>query len=198
VRVTQSLALIGDVLGVRADANKRHEEISDIKNIQSISGGPEMGLPANADYIADLYTSDEIPEATREAAIERISSDLSRRGWSFDRMAKGTPTWGCTCPAFNLKLIVDRPIIDLHPLPGRWLAYEHRPENLRIYVLAQARKKGGDFHNDKKIRVASDFVGNNATFVEIQETDYLSSAMTDQLRWARIRSKKVSAEGFPA
>lgn len=163
----------------------------------AITGGPETSLPDNADYIAELYTSDEIPETTRDAVLEQVSSNITQLGWRLDRMERGTSGWGCTSPAFNHKLIVEQPVIHLHCSQRRWLAHEYQPENLRIYVLAQAKKKGGDFHNDKKIRIASDFVHNNAAGVEIQQTDYLSSAMTDQLRWARIRSKKVSAEGLP-
>jgi hypothetical protein len=187
IRVVEKMVPAADVAGQQSN-----------KATFVITGGPEISLPENADSIAELYTTDEIPESTRNAVLERLSDELARQGWHLDTMTKGPPGWGCTSPAFNHKLIVHRPFIQLRPSDKQWLAYEHRPENLRIYVIAQAKKKGGNFHNDKKVRIASDFAGNNVDYVEIQETDYLSSAMTDQLRWTRVRSKRVSAEGFPA
>jgi hypothetical protein len=169
-----------------------------LANRGSYDQNTELSL-SNDDYrIANRYTTDEVLENQCKRVIKQLQKGLAERGWRLDSMERGERAWGCTNPDLNLTFLCERPTILLHVLDFRWLAYEHCPENLRTYVIAQAKRENSDFRNDSKVRIASDFFELKNNFVDIQETDYLSSAMTDQLRWARVRSKRVSADGQPA
>jgi hypothetical protein len=160
--------------------------------VNGMTRGYEVTLPSVAAYhLSKLYLQEPILDSMQIATMEQISVDLVRRGWRLDdKLEKGQ---GCTNPAFNRDLVTKPPFIRLRLLQERWAAYEHYSEDLRIFTLAKAREISGDFFNDKKIRLASDFIGNGA--VAIQQTDYLSSLMTDQLAWYRVRSKKLSGDG---
>jgi hypothetical protein len=151
---------------------------------------PEMTLPTTADRIAERYIPEPVPDSIR--IVEQISADLLQHGWRLDTMEKGQ---GCTNLAFNLELVTTPPFIPLRHLQGRWAAHELYPDNLRIVALAKAYEKSRYIFNAGKIRLASDFIGSDTADVAIQETDYLSSLMTDQLAWVRIRSKKLSVDG---
>ena len=66
-------------------------------------------------------------------------------------------------------LVVNQPHIRIRQLPGKWRALDYYDGDLEPFVLS---KGSGDFRNDDKIRIASDFVGRDA--VELQETDTLA------------------------
>ena len=53
--------------------------------------------------------------------------------------------------------------------------------------------RNGQLWIDSKIRIASDVTG-GAGAVQLQRTDYLSSVMTDQIRWSKICSEKLRPE----
>ncbi|MDZ4067239.1 MAG: hypothetical protein U1E06_10395 [Tabrizicola sp.] len=166
----------------------RHSEVyaSALKLLKNLAFACPGPIP---DRISKLYDSDPVPD--RRRIVEQIRGDLRQHDWRLDTMEKGQ---GCTNPDFNLKLVATPPFIRIRRLNGRWAAYKRDDDPLRIYALAKTREKSGDFFNGRKIRIASDFIGQSS--VAIQETDYLSSLMTDQLAWLRVYSKKLSADGM--
>jgi hypothetical protein len=135
-----------------------------------------------------LYTRDPLPEPTRTRMIEKVGAGLHQEGWELDVMQKGQ---GVTHPAFNRELVIKQPKIRLRCLQESWDALDRYHEDLLRFVLADKR---GDARNDKKIRVASDFIGRSS--VDIQETNYFSSLMTDQLAWERVRSNALQKDGM--
>ncbi|BAR57660.1 hypothetical protein NK6_4493 [Bradyrhizobium diazoefficiens] len=143
--------------------------------------------------IAALYRIDDIPAKVRESTIKRLSSNLSSRGWNLSELENGS---GCTFTDFNVKLVIDRTLLSFKCLPSEWLAYQDNfADDLRVFAISQKQEQA---FNDAKIRLASDFVGLDQAEVSIQRTDYLSSIMTDQLAWRRIRSKALAPDGMSA
>jgi hypothetical protein len=159
-----------------------------LKNLPLSCPGPVR------DYIFKLYSEEPIPENIRKLALAEIRADLQQRGWRLDELESGL---GCTDPEFNLGLVLAPPFLRLSPQEERWDAYapNRYHEHLRIFARARARERSGDFFNEGKIRIASDLSKHSKDDIVIQETDYLSSLMTDQLAWVRIRSKRLSVEG---
>lgn len=143
------------------------------------------------DHRAGLYVREQTPFWDRIAAT--ASKNLVEQDWRVDRLDRGV---GCTCPAFNARLVVDRPLIRLEQLQGQWTASQHYHRDLVSFILAEiGQRRSGEYSNDAKIRIASDFIKKDT--VDIQQTDYLSSLMTDQLGWDQVRSKAVTADLTP-
>jgi hypothetical protein len=132
------------------------------------------------------FAREAIPDRMRHALLRLLSDDATQKGWRFEDLEMGQ---GCTNPDFNVQLASTQPLFELETLKKRWLPYENSPELLR-FALAEARRNGEVF-NSGKIRIASNFP-NGQKKVFIQETDYFSSIMTDQLAWKRVRSKQLS------
>jgi hypothetical protein len=146
------------------------------------------------DRVLNTYEREAMPDTLRVSITQRIETDLGERGWRLDRMTRGQ---GCINPAFNKELLVNPPVISLRVLNNIWAAEDLFHKDLRPFVIADARKKSkGDLFNDEKIRLASDFIEADSRQCVIQRTNYLSSLMTDQLGWDRVRSAKVAAVGM--
>jgi hypothetical protein len=142
---------------------------------------------------ASTYVSEPSPYA--RATEVRTIEELSRQGWNVHRAGAGT---GCTNPVFNEELVVCRPMLRINGLPDPWLANERYHPDLEGFILAEVERKkkdGSIYFNDDKIRIASDFIGKLS--VDLQKTDYLSSLMTDQLRWNQVRSKSLDDQHRP-
>jgi hypothetical protein len=89
-------------------------------------------------------------------------------------------------------LILDRSLkgepVAFRLLPDIWLAHGSDSDEARKRFAIERKLMAGAFiSNDRKIRLASDF---NSPLVEpifVQETDYLSSLMTDQMAFVQVR-----------
>lgn len=149
--------------------------------------------PTQENNKAEPYLIEPMSDAARISIKDRIESDLKKQGWRLDRMEKGD---GCTCPQFNLLLVTNTPSIPLRPIDEPWFAHDHYDDDLKSFADLRARKKAAqaddEYTNDLKIRLASDFVANPQNGAVIQQTDYLSSLMTDQLAWHRVFSEELS------
>jgi hypothetical protein len=148
----------------------------------------EARKPPQERHRSELYTSAATPEKVRTPTMERITAALEKNGWRVETFERGQ---GCTNLEFNRSLVVRPPIIRLNCLNDPWNALDRFDEDLLTFALAQ---KSGDANRDKKIRVASDFVGSDS--VDVQETDYFSSLMTDQLAWTFVHSKALQKDGM--
>jgi hypothetical protein len=121
-----------------------------------------------------------------------LAQELNRQGWRIHRGDRGE---GCTHPQFNRALVLSQPAIRMNVLDEPWLATRHYHEDLEGFVLAEVARQTGDYSNDDKIRISSDFIGRDA--VDLRQTDYLSSLMTDQLGWMQVRSTKLRSDQTP-
>lgn len=164
----------------------------DVQHLFARVVDPSLVVGQDYDSLLDRYVVESIPDNARRAIEEEVRIDLLQHGWRLDSMGKGA---GCTNPTFNLLLFVNPPIIPYRVIPGHWLARERYSKDLWPIALSHAQKKPGDIFNAQKIRVAGDFVSSRSSDVPIQETDYISSLMTDQIAWMYVRSRKLSADG---
>lgn len=152
-----------------------------------------IAVPQAGEAIAALYRIDDIPAKIKQSMIKSISSTLLARGWNLSELEHGI---GCTFADFNVKLVTDPILLSFTCLPSEWLAYrDNFADDLRVFAISQKQEQ---MFNEAKIRLASDFVGLDQAEVRIQRTDYLSSIMTDQLAWRRIRSKALAPDGMSA
>jgi hypothetical protein len=139
------------------------------------------------------YLKEPIDASTWEALIEEVTADLKERGWRVEPCRKGI---GCTNPEFNETLVVKRPYIPLRLLPSKWQALDQGEYNdLEDFVLGQVNDS---YFNGDKIRLCGDLPVREGERIAIQETDYLSSLMTDQLTGYRVRSIKTLPNAEPA
>ena len=83
--------------------------------------------------------------------------------------------------------------INIQVLPTPWYAYQKadgsttsRINRKKRFSLRRKLRKGAKLTNDKKLRLCSDLTIDLSTSVIVQETDYLSSLMTDQLAFRRV------------
>jgi len=137
---------------------------------------------------SELYTSEPIPERQRAALTEGITIALTRNGWRTEDFERGQ---GCTNPDFNRLLVLNPPSIRINVLNDPWNALSRFDADLLTFSLAKGR---GDANPDKKVRIASDFAGRDR--VDLQETDYFSSLMTDQQAWTCVRTKALQKDGM--
>jgi predicted nucleotidyltransferase len=179
-----------DRLSIRRGARGTPEPIDPRDRVFLVEWLFDQALEALDRRRSELFFADPIPADVRDGIMAAVTADLTRHGWRVDKMEEGQ---GCTNPAFNLRVTTTRPYIRLQPVPRPWTADEHFSDDLRIFAVSEARKKASEVFNHKKIRLASDFI--DKPDIAIQETDYFSSMMTDQLAWLTVRSKELSADG---
>lgn len=154
---------------------------------------PEMRFSREDELRVDTdYWEAAISVYERREIMEWLRPSLEKTGWRLDELEKGE---GCTNVAYNRELLTAAPVIRRRILPGLWTAYENR--NLqRVFAIKKAMRKSGDLFNERKIRLAGDFIDNRRTEVAIQQTDYLSSLTTDQLAWTQICSRRLRDDGI--
>ena len=116
----------------------------------------------------------------------------SNQGWRLDRLEVGI---GFTDPALNRWLCADRPTVPIVVSNQRWLAVERYPHGreLRSFIVHNAIRRSLHMFNDKKIRLSSEI--SIGTPVKLQETDYESSLMTDQIAQDVVVSNELGPDG---
>lgn len=101
--------------------------------------------------------------------------------------------------------ILDRSLkgeaLALQRLPDPWLAHgSPADEPRRRYAIERKLVAGAFISNDRKIRLASDLAAPLDAPVLVQETDYVSSLMTDQMAFVRVSRDQTilyhETEGF--
>ncbi len=126
----------------------------------------------------DGYLEDKCLDAIYVEYLEGIRANLVDTNWRLDL---GDDGQGYTNAALNRELLIRRPKIRTNIDRVKWTASSHRGSDLAEWTRVRALSKG-EFRNDPKIRLASELTYPLPEEVVIQETDYLSSCMTDQLR----------------
>lgn len=134
-----------------------------------------------------LYSREEIDPRVRAAMVAYIEGNPDP-GWKLEAKPRPRLGDGYTNPSFNTLLAVHAPMIPLE-VRGKWFACDRNRPVLKDFAEFDA----SPFDNDPKIRLASDItLGAGAV---IQQTDYISSLMTDQLAWAKVRSVDAHVDG---
>lgn len=92
--------------------------------------------------------------------------------------------------ALNADLLersLKRQALPLVKLPEAWFAHgTQATEPRRRYAIERKLVAGAFIGNDRKIRIASDLRAPITGPVRVQETDYVSSLMTDQMAFVRV------------
>jgi DNA-binding winged helix-turn-helix (wHTH) protein len=167
-------------------ANDRHSSYAFVAEAVEVDAHPSLN-PAELSNRANLYKL----EPCDSGILPQVLVNLERDGWQVYTTERGQ---GISNLSFDVALLADKPDIEFCRLTERWYARDHYDPDLEAFVAYQASGKEGVFKKDiPKVRLASEILWVSA--VDIQQTDYLSSAMTDQLGWNRVRTKRSGREG---
>jgi len=141
----------------------------------------------------DEYELHEVERYQKEEALNELERKAAVAGWKMHRYDWGE---GLTNPSFNKSLVLSPPKIAVDKKTKEWLAYDGfwHPD-ISGHVVRAARKKSRHLTNDRKIRIASDFLGNST--VVLQPTRYFASLATDQIAWFRFSTSKTKPDGTP-
>lgn len=141
------------------------------------------------------YALHELEDRITQPVIDRAIKEAAKAGWTTVPCDWGQ---GITNNAFNKRMLLDPPKIEVKINDAEWLAERQLgPWGALIsgFVVRRAKQKSRHLTNDRKIRIASDFISTNK--VTLQPTNYFSSLATDQIAWFRLSSEAIAKDGRP-
>jgi len=184
------------------DAKDARRALDVLRNFVSANGGLLFGVTFTLlSKLIDARLSKSILRTTYDynfydrRPFDDIEKQLSGNAPGEPRVAKFGAASGWTDPKINRHVLQRADRNDTIPYQvrsGRWLAYDPADTSqkspkgyLRSYVIAKAWDEGQHVFNGDKVRLCNDL---NSATIELQETDYLSSMMTDAVAFRSITS----------
>src|SRR5208337_686393 len=144
--------------------------------------------PNESSTILDRWKQHEFADKTDGREV--LAKIALPKGYvPFPKPDHGEGTVAATNPDLNVKILTNAEL-EFNFLPTKNLF--HDPEILKKYVVFSAKASGSLLYNSPKIRVAGEI--DPGVIIDIERTDYLSYAMTDNLAFVRVDSRATKKE----